>query len=41
MKMTSLFLPEEHIILADWLGVEPIDKPDATVTIEDALKTLD
>ena len=37
---TSLFLPEEHRIIADWLEVEPAETLADDLNLEIALKKL-
>ena len=39
-KHTSLFLPEEHRIISNWLDVEPKEKISDDLTLDDALKNL-
>ena len=39
-KHTSLFLPEEHRIISEWLDVEPKEKVSTDLSIDDALKNL-
>ena len=44
-KSTSLFLPEEHLILADWLGVKPLERPECDedgedIYVDEALERL-
>jgi hypothetical protein len=39
-KFTPLFLPEEHIVLADWLNVDPIERPGEETNVEEALERL-
>ena len=36
---TSLFLPEEHRIISDWLDVEPAETLPDDLTLEIALAT--
>ncbi len=39
-KQTSLFLPEEHRIISEWLGVKPMEKISNDLTLEIALTNL-
>ena len=39
-KQTSLFLPEEHRIISNWLDVKPKEKISDDLTLDDALKNL-
>jgi hypothetical protein len=39
-KTTSLFLPEEHRIISNWLDVEPMESIPDGLTLDDALKNL-
>lgn len=40
-KTTSLFLPEEHRIISNWLDVEPMENLPDDLTLDDALKNLE
>ena len=40
MTNTSLFLPEEHIVLADWLKVDALEKLEIKISVKEALSRL-